>query len=59
MAPAIFYLRGVSPPEMKLSSMYKGIIPFVAIQFVALLIVVLFPETVTWLPTKLLGFANQ
>ena len=59
MAPAIFYLRGVSPPEMSLTSMYKGVIPFVLIQVLALGIVVIFPETVTWLPDKLLGFENQ
>jgi tripartite ATP-independent transporter DctM subunit len=59
MAPAIFYLRGVSPPEMSLSSMYKGVIPFVLIQVLALGIVMIFPDTVTWLPDKLLGFENQ
>ena len=59
MAPAIFYLRGVSPPEMKLNTMYKGVIPFVCIQIVALAIVMLFPDLVTWLPEKLLGFENQ
>ena len=59
MAPAIFYLRGVSPPEITLSSMYKGVMPFVLIQILALFIVIVFPETVTWLPEKLLGFENQ
>jgi len=59
MAPAIFYLRGVSPPEITLSSMYKGVMPFVLIQILALFIVIIFPETVTWLPEKLLGFENQ
>jgi len=59
MAPAIFYLRGVSPAEIKLSSMYKGVIPFVLIQIVALIVVLIFPETVTWLPERLLGFEGQ
>ena len=59
MAPAIFYLRGVAPPEITLISMYKGIVPFVIIQLITLAIVVIFPELVTWLPSKLLGFANQ
>jgi len=49
----------VSPPEISLTSMYKGVIPFVLIQVLALGIVVIFPETVTWLPDKLLGFENQ
>ena len=59
MAPAIFYLRGVSPPEMKLKTMYQGVIPFVMIQVVALAIVMVYPDLVTWLPDKLLGFENQ
>ena len=59
MAPAIFYLRGVSPPEMKLKTMYQGVIPFVMIQVVALSIVMVYPDLVTWLPDKLLGFENQ
>ena len=59
MAPAIFYLRGVSPAEITLSSMYKGVMPFVLIQIVALIVVLLFPETVTWLPERLLGFEGQ
>ncbi len=59
MAPAIFYLRGVAPKEIKLLSMYKGVIPFVIIQIIALGIVSYYPETVLWLPDKLLGFEGQ
>ena len=56
MAPAIFYLRGVAPPEITLRQMYAGVVPFVAIQIVALIIVASFPATAVWLPTQLLGF---
>ncbi|MCB1519097.1 MAG: TRAP transporter large permease subunit [Hyphomicrobiaceae bacterium] len=56
MAPAIFYLRGVAPPEITLRQMYLGVVPFIIIQVVTLLIVVAFPETATWLPNQLLGF---
>lgn len=59
MAPAIFYLRGVAPKEITLISMYKGVIPFVIIQIIALGIVSYYPETVLWLPDKLLGFEGQ
>jgi tripartite ATP-independent transporter DctM subunit len=55
MAPAIFYLRGISPPTITLLDMYKGVIPFIVLQLVALAIVMIFPETVLWLPSKLLG----
>ena len=57
MAPAIFYLRGISPPEITVWDMYKGIVPFVFLQFTTLVIVMLFPQLVLWLPSKLLGFA--
>ena len=56
MAPAIFYLRGVAPPEITLRQMYAGVMPFVAIQIVALVIVAAFPALALWLPTQLLGF---
>jgi tripartite ATP-independent transporter DctM subunit len=56
MAPAIFYLRGISPPEITLQDMYKGVIPFIVLQVICLGIVATFPQTVLWLPTQLLGF---
>jgi tripartite ATP-independent transporter DctM subunit len=56
MAPAIFYLRGIAPPSITLLHMYKGVVPFIVLQVVTLVIVMLFPQTVLWLPSKLLGF---
>lgn len=41
---ALFYLKGVAPPEVKTSDMYKGIVPFILIQLGILLLVALFPE---------------
>ena len=52
---ALFYLRGVAPPEVTTGDIYRGVIPFVGIQLVALLILALFPDLVTWLPAKLYG----
>jgi tripartite ATP-independent transporter DctM subunit len=52
---ALFYLRGVAPPEVKTSQIYRGVIPFVAIQLLALLLLAAFPELVTWLPGKIYG----
>ena len=52
---ALFYLRGVAPPEVATKSIYKGVLPFVCIQLLMLLLLALFPELVTWLPTKLYG----
>ena len=48
---ALFYLKGVSPPEIKTRHIYQGIIPFIVIQLFALLLIVLFPSIVTWLPS--------
>ncbi len=56
MAPAIFYLRGISPPEITLQNMFKGVIPFILLQIVCLGVVGWFPQTVLWLPAQLLGF---
>ncbi len=47
---SLFYLKGVAPPEISTTQIYKGIIPFVGIQLICVLIVVFWPETVTWLP---------
>jgi len=55
MAPAIFYLRAVAPPEITLRHMYKGVFPFIALQVLTLLIVLVFPELVSWLPSVMLS----
>ena len=47
---ALFYLKGVCPEEVTTGEIYKGIVPFVCIQVVALIIVLIFPALVTWLP---------
>lgn len=46
---ALFYLKGVSPPEVQTGHLYRGVIPFILIQVVALGLVIAFPEIVTWL----------
>ncbi|MBL4645126.1 MAG: TRAP transporter large permease subunit [Rhizobiales bacterium] len=52
---ALFYLKGVCPPEISLMHIYKGIIPFVLLQLLGLGIVFAFPELVTWLPAVAYG----
>jgi tripartite ATP-independent transporter DctM subunit len=56
MAPAIFYLRGISPPEITLQHMFRGVVPFILLQVVTLAIVAAMPQLVLWLPSKVLGF---
>jgi len=52
---ALFYLKGVCPPDINLLHIYKGVIPFVMIQIVGLLIVFFFPALTTWLPAIAYG----
>lgn len=47
---ALFYLRGVAPPEVKTSDIYRGVMPFIAIQLLLLLALAIWPELATWLP---------
>jgi tripartite ATP-independent transporter DctM subunit len=51
MAPAIFYLRAVAPPEISMRDMYRGMVPFIGLQVVTLVCVLTWPQLVTWLPT--------
>lgn len=55
MAPAIFYLRAVAPPQITIRHMYAGVIPFIVLQLVTLGIVIAFPILVTWLPSVMLS----
>ena len=50
---SLFYLRGVAPPEIATSAIYKGVIPFIAIQLLMLGLLTLWPELATWLPNKI------
>ena len=49
---ALFYLKGVCPPGVTLLDIYRGVIPFIILQLIALVLVFLFPEIVTWFPSK-------
>lgn len=50
---ALFYLRGVTPPEVATSAIYKGVIPFIFIQVLMLGFLSLWPDLATWLPSVL------
>ena len=47
---SLFYLQSVAPPEVKTIDIHRGALPFMALQGVALVLVMIFPATVTWLP---------
>ena len=50
---ALFYLRGVAPPQITTLHIYRGIIPYVCIQLIGLGIIAFFPQLATWLPAAL------
>tara|TARA_B100000242_G_scaffold132410_1_gene93939 strand:- start:909 stop:2285 length:1377 start_codon:yes stop_codon:yes gene_type:complete len=50
---SLFFLRGVAPDNIQTRNMYKGVIPFIGIQILAILIVGFYPEIATWLPDKM------
>jgi TRAP-type mannitol/chloroaromatic compound transport system permease large subunit len=52
---ALFYLRGVAPPEVTTMQIYRGVAPFVAIQLLMLVVLALFPSMATWLPRAIFG----
>ena len=47
---SLFYLKGVAPEGVETGHIYRGIIPFIVIQLVALGVVIAFPESATWFP---------
>ena len=52
---ALFFLKGVSPPQITLADIYKGAAPIVCLQLIALAMIVFVPDLVLWLPYKILG----
>ena len=54
MAPSIFYLRSIAPPEITYRDMYLGVVPYIFCQVVVLILVLLVPWLATYLPAALL-----
>ena len=52
---AIFYLKGVAPPEIEVTTIYKGVVPFIILQLVGMLIIFNWQAIVTWLPGQAYG----
>jgi tripartite ATP-independent transporter DctM subunit len=47
---ALFFIKGVAPPEVTTGDIYRGVVPFIAVQLVGLAILLAFPEISLWLP---------
>jgi len=53
-AYSIFYLKGITPPEVQTSDIYRGVLPFVGLQIVGLALCIIFPKLITFLPSLLI-----
>jgi tripartite ATP-independent transporter DctM subunit len=51
----LFYMRAITPPEIKTLTIYKGVLPFIGLQLVCLVLVMLFPQIALWLPAAFSG----
>ncbi len=49
---AIFYLKGVAPPDVDTGAIYRGVVPFIALQLLGLALIFLWQDLVTWLPSR-------
>ncbi len=49
-AYAIFYLKGIAPPEVTTGHIYRGIVPFIILQWIGVFLLAAFPKLITWLP---------
>jgi tripartite ATP-independent transporter DctM subunit len=52
---ALFYVKGVAPPEIDVRTLYVGILPFVGLQLIGLALIFAWPELATWLPAQAYG----
>jgi TRAP-type mannitol/chloroaromatic compound transport system permease large subunit len=50
---ALFYLRGVAPAEITTLQIYRGVVPFILIQLIALGLIAWWPQLATWLPSRI------
>jgi tripartite ATP-independent transporter DctM subunit len=49
---ALFYVKGVAPPEIDVATLYRGVMPFVGLQLLGLVLIFVWPEIATWLPSR-------
>jgi tripartite ATP-independent transporter DctM subunit len=52
---SLFYLRGIAPPEMTIIHIYKGVAPFICLQWLGLILCIVFPKIILWLPQATFG----
>jgi TRAP-type mannitol/chloroaromatic compound transport system permease large subunit len=55
MAMSAYYLKGISPPEVRLAQIFNGCMPYMALVVIAMVVVYVFPATIYWLPGLVYG----
>jgi tripartite ATP-independent transporter DctM subunit len=55
MAMSAYYLKGVAPPEVQLVHIFRGVMPFLIMVFIAMATLYIYPEVALWLPNQLYG----
>ena len=51
----LFYLKGIVPPEISMSDIYRSVVPYVLVSILGLILMMIFPQIILWLP-RTLGF---
>jgi len=54
-AYSIFYLKGIAPPSVATADIYRGVLPFVGLQVLCIVLLIVFPEIITWLPAHFIN----
>jgi len=47
---ALFYMKGSAPASVTLQDIYRGVVPFIGLQIIGILLVIIFPVIALWLP---------
>jgi TRAP-type mannitol/chloroaromatic compound transport system permease large subunit len=58
MAMSCYYLKGIAPPHIQLTTIFKGSLPFLAMVLICMVVVHSFPEIAEWLPDLVYGVAK-
>ena len=54
VAMTLFYLKGILPADVKMADIYRSVIPYVFLELIVLVIALLWPPLLTWLPNKMI-----
>jgi TRAP-type mannitol/chloroaromatic compound transport system permease large subunit len=52
---ALFYLKGIAPPDIGMGTIYRSVTPFVILNLIALILCMIFPQIILWLPSAVMG----